>query len=482
MSVTDLLVLSPILVTGLAILILVLVVAWGCAHRNIAIMAASSLLLALGAMPLAFSGIPRHLTPLLIIDGYGLFFMVLVLGGSLAVIVQGYDYWNDEQTRRRGEFYLFVLLAALGAEILVSVNHFASFLLGLELLSLSLYGLVAYARMAHRALEAGIKYLILSGVASAFVLFGMALLFFELGTLGFSGMQAVLLERALPGGTVLTGLVMILVGIVFKLGLVPFHMWVPDVYEGAPAPVTALIATVSKAAVVGLFLRLFLRLDAFHNPAMITILSGVAIGSMFWGNWSALFQENIKRLLAYSSIAHMGYLLVALLASGGWAVEAVGYYLVAYIPTTLGAFGVVQALSRPGHDADSLEQYRGLLWSNPLLAIIFTIMVLSLAGIPLTAGFLAKFYVVTAGLSAQLWLLLFFFIVNSVIGLFYYLRVIRIVLAESPAESIKSFPPRILSWSTVFTLGGLTVLVLWFGIYPEPVMQTLKQVGEQLAG
>jgi NADH-quinone oxidoreductase subunit N len=324
--------------------------------------------------------------------------------------------------------------------------------------------------------------LILSGVASAFVLFGMALLFFELGTLGFSGMQAVLLERALPNELVLTGLVMILVGIVFKLGLVPFHMWAPDVYEGAPAPVTALIATVSKAAVVGLFLRLFLRLDAFHNPAMITILSGVAIGSMFWGNWSALLQENIKRLLAYSSIAHMGYLLVALLASGGWAVEAVGYYLVAYIPTTLGAFGVVQALSRPGHDADSLEQYRGLLWSNPALAIIFTIMMLSLAGIPLTAGFLAKFYVVTAGLSAQLWLLLFFFIVNSVIGLFYYLRVIRIVLAESPAEPFIAFPPRILSWGTVFTLAGLTVFVLWFGIYPDPIMQTLRHVCEQLAG
>lgn len=481
MPVADLIVLFPILITGIAILILVLAVAWGHAHRPVAILTAVLLLLALGSIPSLIPLIPRQVTPLLIIDGYGLFMMVVILGTSLAVSVQSYDYWKGSIIRN-GEFYVLVLSATLGAEILVTASHFASFFLGLELLSISLYGLVAYARMDHRALEAGIKYLILSTAASTFLLFGMALLFFDRGTLAFSDLPSIFLARKPSGGMMPAGLVMILIGIVFKLGLVPFHMWVPDVYEGAPVPATSFIATVSKGAVIGVFLRLFLQVDAFQDHALMTVLSGVAIGSMLWGNWSALLQENIKRLLAYSSIAHMGYLLVALIASGALAVEAVSYYLIAYIPSTLGAFGVVQALSRPGKDADSLEQYRGLLWKNPGMAMMFTIMMLSLAGIPLTAGFLAKFYVVTAGLTAQLWLLVFFFILNSVLGLFYYLRVIRLVISEPTAESGNASPPLTLPWSTVLPLGGMTVLVVWFGIYPDPVMHTLRYIGEQLTG
>jgi NADH-quinone oxidoreductase subunit N len=215
---------------------------------------------------------------------------------------------------------------------------------------------------------------------------------------------------------------------------------------------------------------------------MMAVLSGIAIASMFVGNWSALLQENIKRLLAYSSIAHMGYVMVAFLASGGLAVEAVGYYLVAYIPTMLGAFGVVQVLSRPGRDADSLEAYRGLLWRNPGLAIVFIIMMFSLAGIPFTAGFLGKFYIVTAGLTAQLWILIFFFVLNSVIGLFYYLRLIRTVISDLPTETADISPPIPLLWTTGVTLGSLTLLVVWLGIYPDPIMRTLQSVGEQLTG
>jgi NADH-quinone oxidoreductase subunit N len=481
MSVTDLTVLSPLLITGTAVLVLMLAAAWEQSPRSMAIMTVSFLFLALVTIPSLISLIPRHVTPLIIIDGYGVFFMVLVLGASLAVTAQGFGYWNQIPIRH-GEFYLLVLLATLGAEVLVTANHFASLFLGLELLSVSLYGLVAYARRAHRALEAGIKYLILSAAASTFVLFGMAVIYFDRGSMDFPDLSPVFLPAHHSEGMVPAGLVMVLIGIVFKLGLFPFHMWTPDVYEGAPAPATAFIATVSKGAVIGLFLRVYLQMGPLQNPSMMTLLSGVAIGSMFVGNWSALLQDNIKRLLAYSSIAHMGYLLVALLASGALAVEAVGYYLVAYIPTTLGAFGVVQALSSPGNDADSLEQYRGLLWRNPGLAVMFIIMMLSLAGIPLTAGFLAKFYVVTAGLTAQLWMLVFLFILNSVIGLFYYLRIIRFLISDAPANTVKPLFPVALPLGTTLTLGSLTVLVILFGIYPDPVMQVLQHFSRQLTG
>jgi NADH-quinone oxidoreductase subunit N len=481
MLVTDLIVLFPILIIGAGVLVLMLAVAWGASHCRVAMLAVLFLLLGLGTIPSLLPLIPHHVTPLLMIDGYGAFFMVLILGASLAVTVLAYPYWNASAIRY-GEFYLLMLLATLGAEVLVTVNHFASLFLGLELLSVSLYGMVAYARMARRPLEAGIKYLILSAAASTFVLFGMAVLYFDVGTLAFPGLQVALMEQKPAGNMVLAGFAMILIGMAFKLGLVPFHMWTPDVYEGAPVPVSAFIATVSKGAVIGLFLRMVLQMDAFQDSAMMAVLSGIAIASMFVGNWSALLQENIKRLLAYSSIAHMGYVMVAFLASGGLAVEAVGYYLVAYIPTMLGAFGVVQVLSRPGRDADSLEAYRGLLWRNPGLAIVFIIMMFSLAGIPFTAGFLGKFYIVTAGLTAQLWILIFFFVLNSVIGLFYYLRLIRTVISDLPTETADISPPIPLLWTTGVTLGSLTLLVVWLGIYPDPIMRTLQSVGEQLTG
>jgi NADH-quinone oxidoreductase subunit N len=481
MTAMDLIVLTPILLTAVAVLILMLAVASGQSHRMVAMTTALSLVLKLGAIVFLIPFMPRQVTPLLLIDRYGLFFIGLIVGASLVVTMLGYAYWQ-ESSRRLGELYILILLATLGAEVLVIVDHFASFFLGLELLSISLYALVAYTRTNRRALEAGIKYLILSAASSSFLVFGMAVLYFDLGTLAFPDLQSAVIERNQSGAWVLAGLVMILIGIAFKLGLAPFHIWTPDVYEGAPVLMTAFLATVSKGAVIGLFLRFFLQMESFHQDPMILLLSAMAVGSMFVGNWLALLQDNIKRLLAYSSIAHMGYLLVALLAGGALAAEAVGYYLIAYIPTLLGAFGVILALSGPGNDADSLEQYRGLLWRNPGLAAVLSIMMLSLAGIPLTAGFLAKFYVVTAGLTAQRWGLVLFFIVNSLIGLFYYLRVLRILISELPTESPVSPSPLISPWGTTLTLGSLVVFVVGFGIYPDPIMHILKDVGEHLTG
>ena len=284
--------------------------------------------------------------------------------------------------------------------VLATSSHFVSFFLGLEALSVSLYTLIAYERAGRNGIEAGVKYLILAAVSAAFLLFGMALIYAEFGTMEFSRIAGAWSDH---GGSLLAlaGLAMILVGVGFKLALAPFHMWTPDVYQGAPAPATAFLATVSKAAVFAVLLRYFAAIGAAESGSLRVALTLIAILSMFAGNLLALMQASVKRILAYSSIAHSGYLLIALLATRDYAPLAASYYLLAYVVTTLGAWGVVTALSSKDGDADSLEDYRGLAWRRPWLSGALTAMLFSLAGIPLTAGFVGKFYLLTAGVAGR---------------------------------------------------------------------------------
>jgi len=258
---------------------------------------------------------------------------------------------------------------------------------------------------------------------------------------------------------------MIIVGLGFKLAVVPFHLWTPDVYEGAPAPVTAFIATVSKGAVFALLFRFFNRIDIHDHPALFVIIAAVAIASMFIGNLLALLQRNVKRLLAYSSISHLGYLLVTLLASGGVAATAAEFYLVAYFITTLGAFGVVTMLSGKDRDADAMEDYEGLAWKKPWLAAVFTAMLFSLAGIPLTAGFMGKFYIIAAGAGSALWSVIIVLVINSAIGLYYYLRIIVSLFTRTEGEVVA-----LRSYSGSIVLAVLTILLIWIGVYPVPVI------------
>src|SRR6185437_710275 len=347
-----------------------------------------------------------------------------------------------------------------------------SFFLGLEILSVALYALSAYLHTRRRSIEAGVKYLILAGSSSAFLLFGMALIYAQLGTMDLSRLEG-LLVGAQNSPLVLAGLTFIVTGIGFKLGVVPFHLWTPDVYEGAPAPVTAFIATISKGAIFALLLRYFYTVGAQHFRAVFVLFAIIAIASMLIGNLMALLQNNVKRILAYSSIAHMGYLLVAFEASGGMASEAVAFYLVAYFITTVGAFGVVTILSDEERDADTLEDYAGLFWRRPVLASIFTLMMLSLAGIPVTAGFLAKFYVVTAGASAGIWALILILVVSSVIGLFYYLRIVATLYARRPEAAPHA---ELHSIAGSYVLVALTILLVWLGVYPAPLLKVIRTV------
>jgi NADH-quinone oxidoreductase subunit N len=400
--------------------------------------------------------------------------MGLTIASSAVVAVLSYRYFEDHDERRE-ELYLLLLIATLGCAVLVASSHFVSFLLGLEILSVSLYAMVAYFKDREVTLEAGTKYLILASASAAFLLFGAALIYADAGTMEFSH-----IHDLSPSGSrlalLLPGIALTVTGIGFKLGVAPFHLWAPDVYEGAPAPVAAFVATTSKSAMVALLLRYCYLSGALQYRAVFVVFSIIAIASMCAGNFQALRQNNVKRILAYSSIARFGYILVALLAGGTMAIAAVNFYLVASTTTTLVAFGIVTIFSNPARDAGDLEDYRGLFWRRPVIASAFTITLLSLAGIPATMGFLGEFYVLAAGAAAEAWPLIIILAVTSVAGLFYYLRIVVMLYTSSPEHTA---PVQMVFGSCALILVLLTLLVIWFGIYPAPL---LGLIGATTAG
>jgi len=414
--------------------------------------------------------------PLFVFDGFGTFNTGLILLTALAVTMISYAYFEQREERKE-EYYILLILATLGAVVLVISKHFVSLFLGLEILSVSLYSMIAYLRKRERSDEAGIKYLILAAFSSAFLLFGMALVYAALGSMEFSAIARHLSSTPDLPLIVFAGFGLMVVGVGFKLGIVPFHMWTADVYEGAPAPVTAFIATVSKGGMMALLVRFFIEINGYQYQSLILIFTTIAIASMFIGNFLALRQSNVKRVLAYSSIAHIGYLLVAFLAGGKLGVEAVSFYLVAYFITTTGAFGILATLSDKDRDAELLEDYRGLFWTRPLTATVFASMLLSLAGIPLTAGFIGKFYIVAAGINAGQWLLVVMLAVNSAIGLYYYIKIIATMAEryEAEKEQADQLHPSVYIISGV-TLSILTLLLVWIGLQPNEIMVLIRNL------
>src|SRR5690606_14220558 len=397
--------LLPIIVLGAAAIVVMLLVAFVPSRPLATAATVAGLGAAIVSLPIAASVVPLEVTPLVDINGPALLYTSWLLLCTLAVVGLAAGYL-EARAELPGELYVLLLTAALGAAVLAASSHFASLFLGFELLSVSLFALLAYSREHKPGLEAGAKYLVLSGVSSAFLLFGIALLYAELGTLEFARIEEAIGAEG-GGFYVAAGLGFVVAGVAFKLSLVPFHLWTPDVYQGAPAPITAFLATVSKGAVFVVLLRYFLGAGAFESAPLLLALSLLAGASMLLGNILALLQQNVKRILAYSSIAHLGYLLVAFIAGGDVAVESASYYLAAYFASTIGAFGIVAVLSSAtDQEAEMLADYRGLFWRRPWLAGVFSLMLLSLAGIPLTMGFVAKFYVVAASVEASLWVLL----------------------------------------------------------------------------
>lgn len=467
--------LLPLLITAATAILVMLAVSVRRHHWWSATITVAGLNLALLSLWFVAQNIPQQVTPLLMVDGYACFYMALVLVATLGCATLAYAYMQGFPGNRE-EIYLLLILACSGGLVLACARHLAALFIGLELLSVPVYAMAAYAFREKRSLEAGIKYMVLSAVASAFLLFGMALLYSQSGSLEFAALGKQLADDVSQGPVLYCGVALMLAGLAFKLSLAPFHVWTPDVYEGAPAPVGAFLATASKVAVFAVLLRFLLSAPIAQTNVFYTVLSVIAALSILVGNLLALMQSNIKRLLGYSSIAHLGYVLVIVVAGGEIVAEAVGVYLLTYVVTTLGAFGVVALMSSPyqGHDADNISHYRGLFWRRPYLTAVLTAMMLSLAGIPITAGFIGKFYVLAVGVDAKLWWLLGMVVLGSAIGLYYYLRVMIVSFLSAPG--MRRYDAQ-LNWGQ--GAGGIMVLALTaamfvLGVYPQPILQLIR--------
>lgn len=476
MSANDFFALSPLLILAGASVLVMLLIAVKLSHRLIQL--SSLLLFALAFTSLFFiSGkLPYQVPPLLIIDSFSSFIMGLIIFASFVVNILSYVYF-DEKEESPKEYYVLLFLCTLGSCVLAVSNHFVSLFLGLEILTVGLYALIAYLRGRNHSIEAGVKYLVLAAFSSAFLLFGMALIYLQSGTMEFDKIVPALQSEQGISPLFITGIGMMLVGAGFKLAIVPFHMWTADIYQGAPAPVTAFIATASKGGMFAVLFRLFNAINGFDLPKVMTIITIIAIASMLIGNLLAMRQNNVKRILAYSSIAHLGYLLVAFMPGSALSLQAVSFYLLAYFITTLTAFGVVTLLSRAENDAEDIDNYRALFWQHPALACILAAAMLSLAGIPLTAGFIGKFYILAAGLQGGFWLPALVLVISSVIGLYYYLRIITSMFSGErghEAQEKKAHPLFYLASS--IALGGLTLLIIWLGTYPTELIKFMKHI------
>lgn len=400
----------------------------------------------------------------------------------------------DRDSRYRPEFYPLILFTILGMMVLAAANDLLAVFLGLETMSLAVYILAGGVRGNPRSSEAGLKYLLLGGFSSAFLLMGMALVYGACGATGFAAIAAALQGGGVHPGLFALGSGLMLVGFGFKVAMVPFHMWTPDVYDGAPAYITGFMATAVKAAAFAILLRFVLLLQPHLAFLWYPVLTVLAVTTMTAANLVALVQNNIKRMLAWSSIAHAGYLLLGvaavmspavggagLMMQAGEIAEAGGaailFYLMGYSLMNLAAFGIVNVLAnRPGRDADDIALYAGLSRRQPLAAAALAVALLSLAGIPPLVGFMAKFYLFSAVVRAGLVPLAVVGVVNSLISVYYYLRVIVVMYMKEPEEG--AYDGR--EWTSVATSGVLALLVVYLGIMPDAFHRAALLVVRQL--
>jgi NADH-quinone oxidoreductase subunit N len=494
----DLPALAPFIVLAATAVVVLLTATFTRSHAVLIALTAAGLAGTLASVLVLAGRGNRRATFLLSMDDYALYFIGLLVVLCAAVVLLSHAYLEHTEDRR-ADYYLLLLLATLGATVLVASTHFASLLLGLEILSVSLYGLIAYPQTRPTATEAALKYLVLAASTAAFMLMGMAFVYAASGSMALGDLSA--FAAVAPGWSRVLyfgGLTLLLTGIGFKLAVAPFHLWTPDVYQGAPAPVTAFVATVSKGAVFALLLRYADQVDPGGGGPLVIVLTVIAFASMAIGNLLALLQENVKRLLAYSSISHLGYLLVALLAGGAAGRTAAAFYLAAYTLTMVTAFGIVTFLSGREGESETLGDYRGLGRRRPWVAGVFTIALLSLAGIPITAGFIGKFFLIRAGVGETQWALVVTLALTSTIGLFYYLRVIVTmygagVTEHSAASGAKAgvgpdersgqdVPQVVPSGGRLAAavLAVLTIALLALGVYPDGLLRLIERAASTL--
>ena len=408
-----------------------------------------------------------------IVDPFARVMKLLTVIGAATTLLMSVDYWKAVG-RLKFEFPVLVLLAATGMLMMISANDLIALYVGLELQSLALYVLAAFDRHSARSSEAGLKYFVLGALSSGMLLYGASLIYGFTGSTLFADIAATVQPSGVNLGLVF-GLVFLLAGLAFKISAVPFHMWTPDVYEGAPTPVTAFFAAAPKLAAMALIVRtLFAAFPAVTHEWQ-QIVTFLAIASMALGSFAAIGQRNIKRLMAYSSIGHMGYALVGLAAGTVEGVQGVIIYLAIYLAMTLGTFACILAMRRKGRMVEDIDQLAGLSRTSPLMAFMLAMLLFSLAGIPPLAGFFAKFYVFLAAIHAGLYALAVTGVLLSVVGAYYYIRIIKLIYFDAPGAR---FEP--MQGALVAVLGVNGLFVLFFFLYPAPLVNIAGAAAKSL--
>jgi NADH-quinone oxidoreductase subunit N len=406
-----------------------------------------------------------------VVDGFARFMKVLALIGSAVAIAMSISYLAAEK-QEKFEYAVLILLSTLGMMLLVSAADLIALYLGLELMSLSLYVLAAFQRDNVRAAEAGLKYFVLGALSSGMLLYGASLIYGFTGTVSFAGIA----QATGQGGLGLTfGLVFLFAGFCFKVSAVPFHMWTPDVYEGAPTPITAFFAAAPKVAAIAMFVRATIAAFPGITTQWQQIIVFVAIASMGLGAFAAIGQRNIKRLMAYSSIGHMGFALIGLAAATEEGVRGIIVYMAIYLTMTLGTFACILSMRRDGTMVEEIADLAGLARTNPAMAFFLAMLLFSLAGVPPLAGFFAKFFVFLAAIKAGLYTLAVLGVLASVVGAYYYLMIVKIMYFDQPKPAFAPMPQEL---KAVLAVTGLFNLLYW--VYPAPLLDAAAAAAKSL--
>jgi NADH-quinone oxidoreductase subunit N len=413
---------------------------------------------------------------LFVVDPFSSFVKLLVLLGAAIALLMSSDF-NRREKIARYEYAVLLLFATLGMMLMVSAHSLLSLYVGLELQSLSLYVIAAFRRDSLKSTEAGLKYFVLGALSSGMLLYGCSLIYGATSSFDFTSLgQAVFAVQGPPSLVLLVGLVFLCAGLAFKVSAVPFHMWTPDVYEGAPTPVTAFFAIAPKIAAIALFTRTLI--DPF-GPMLgqwQQIILAASVGSMVLGSVAAIAQTNIKRLMAYSSIGHIGYALVGLSAGTAAGVRGVLIYMAIYLAMTAGTFACILAMRVSGRAVESISDLAGLSSTHPGMAVALAIFMFSLAGVPPLAGFFGKFYVFLAAIEAKLYVLAVIGVVASVVGAFYYLRIVKVMYFDDPVEELDRKVP-----GELFAVMGLSaVFTALFVVYPAPLLDGAERAARAL--
>jgi len=411
-----------------------------------------------------------------VVDQFARFMKWLVILGSAIAVLMSMNY-NEREGITRFEFPVLILFAALGMLLMISANDLISLYVGLELQSLALYVIAAFRRDSTKSSEAGLKYFVLGALSSGMLLYGASMIYGFAGTTRFDTLATLFTgPNADPGVGVVVGLVFLLAGLAFKVSAVPFHMWTPDVYEGAPTPVTAFFAVAPKIAAIALLVRTMVGPfgELFEQWQQIVIL--ISILSMLLGALAAIWQQNLKRLLAYSSIGHVGYALVGLAAGSKEGITGIGVYMAIYLAMNVGTFCCVLSMRRQGLMAEGIDDLAGLARNHPMMAAAMAVFMFSMAGIPPLAGFFGKLYVFLAAVNEGLYTLAIIGVLTSVVGAYYYLRIVKIMYFDEPADAFDKTAGREVGF--IMTVAGLFTLL--FFVLPSPIVNAATQAAAVL--